>query len=39
MSRDTWDPAKLEGIRELIGICHYMHREGAMGRWVRVLAG
>ena len=36
MTGDTWDPQKLEGIRELIDIYHYLHREGVVGRWVRV---
>ena len=36
MTGDTWDPQKLEGVRELIDIYHYLHREGVVGRWVRV---
>ena len=36
MTGDTWDPAKLEGIRELIDIYHYLHKQGVVGRWVRV---
>jgi hypothetical protein len=36
MTGDTWDRAKLEGIRELVDIYHYLHREGVVGRWVRV---
>ena len=36
MTGDTWDRAKLEGLRELIDIYHYLHREGVVGRWVRV---
>ncbi|MGA2257372.1 MAG: hypothetical protein ABSG53_22165, partial [Thermoguttaceae bacterium] len=36
MTGDTWDPAKLEGIRELIDIYHYLHQQGVVGRWVRV---
>jgi hypothetical protein len=36
MTGDTWDRGKLEGIRELIDIYHYLHREGVVGRWVRV---
>ena len=36
MTGDTWDPNKLEGLRELIDIYHYLHREGVVGRWVRV---
>jgi hypothetical protein len=36
MTGDTWDPAKLEGIRELIDIYHYLFQQGVVGRWVRV---
>ncbi|MCE5199036.1 hypothetical protein LLG39_08675 [bacterium] len=36
MTGDTWDPAKLEGIRELIDIYHYLHKQGVVGRWVNV---
>jgi hypothetical protein len=36
MTGDTWDPAKLEGIRELVDIYHYLHAQGVVGRWVRV---
>jgi hypothetical protein len=36
MTGDTWDPAKLEGLRELIDIYHYLHSQGVVGRWVRV---
>ncbi len=36
MTGDTWDRAKLEGIRELIDIYHYLHSQGVVGRWVRV---
>jgi len=36
MTGDTWDPAKLEGIRELIDIYHYLHKQGVVGRWVKV---
>lgn len=36
MTGDTWDPSKLEGIRELIDIYHYLQRQGVVGRWVRV---
>ena len=36
MTGDTWDPAKLEGVRELIDIYHYLHKQGVVGRWVRV---
>ncbi|HTQ11646.1 MAG TPA: hypothetical protein VMI31_16410, partial [Fimbriimonadaceae bacterium] len=36
MTGDTWDPAKLEGIRVMIDIYHYLEHEGVVGRWVRV---
>jgi len=36
MTGDTTDPGKLEGIRELIDIYHYLHAHGVVGRWVRV---
>jgi len=36
MTGDTWDPARLEGIRELIDIYHYLQGKGVVGRWVRV---
>ena len=36
MTGDTWDPAKLDGLRELIDIYHYLHKQGVVGRWVRV---
>lgn len=36
MTGDTWEPAKLEGVRELIDIYHYLHQQGVVGRWVRV---
>ena len=36
MTGDTWDPAKLEGLRELVDIYHYLHQQGVVGRWVRV---
>ena len=36
MTGDTWDPVKLEGIRELIDIYHYLHSQGVVGRWVHV---
>ena len=36
MTGDTWEQAKLEGIRELIDIYHYLHSEGVVGRWVKV---
>lgn len=36
MTGDTWDPPRLEGIRELIDIYHYLHKHGVVGRWVKV---
>jgi hypothetical protein len=36
MTGDTWDPVKLEGIRELIDIYHYLHSRDVVGRWVHV---
>jgi hypothetical protein len=36
MTGDTWEPEKLEGLRELIGIYHYLYKNGVVGRWVRV---
>jgi hypothetical protein len=36
MTGDTWDPAKLEGLRQLIDIYHYLGNEGVVGRWVHV---
>ncbi|MBI4165371.1 MAG: alpha-galactosidase [Acidobacteria bacterium] len=36
MLGDTWNPAKLEGLRELIDIYHYLRSRGVVGRWVRV---
>ena len=33
---DTWDKAKLEGIRELFDIYHYLASKGVVGRWVKV---
>ena len=36
MTGDTWDPEKLEGIRELIDIYHYLQTQGVVGRWVNV---
>jgi len=36
MTGDTWDPAKLEGLRELIDVYHYLQSKGVVGRWVRV---
>ncbi|MCE5200799.1 MAG: hypothetical protein ABFD54_13160 [Armatimonadota bacterium] len=36
MTGDTFDTVKLEGIRELIDIYHYLHAQGVVGRWVHV---
>jgi hypothetical protein len=36
MTGDTWDPAKLEGLRELVDIYHYLQTKGVVGRWVKV---
>lgn len=36
MTGDTIDAAKLEGVRELIDIYHYLHQQGVVGRWVHV---
>ncbi|WP_165224059.1 hypothetical protein [Aquisphaera insulae] len=36
MTGDTWDPAKLEGVRELIDVYRYLLSRGVVGRWVRV---
>ena len=36
MTGDTWDPDKIEGVRELIDIYHYLADQGVVGRWVRV---
>ncbi len=36
MTGDTWDPSKLEGIRQLIDIYHYLESQGVVGRWVHV---
>ena len=36
MTGDTWDPPKLEGIRQLIDIYHYLRTQGVVGRWVHV---
>ena len=33
---DTWDPQKLEGMRQMIDIYHFMSREGVAGRWSHV---
>ena len=36
MTGDTWDPKKLEGLRELVDIYHYLGSQGVVGRWVHV---
>lgn len=36
MTGDTWQADKLEGVRELIDIYHYLQSQGVVGRWVRV---
>ena len=36
MTGDTWDPAKLDGVRQLIDIYHYLASQGVAGRWVHV---
>ena len=36
MTGDTQDPQKLEGLRQLIDLYHYLHHQGVVGRWVRV---
>ncbi|HET6387142.1 MAG TPA: hypothetical protein VFJ58_27455, partial [Armatimonadota bacterium] len=36
MTGDTWDPVKLEGLREQIDIYHYLQAHGVVGRWARV---
>jgi hypothetical protein len=36
MTGDTWDADKIEGIRQLIDIYHYLGSQGVVGRWVRV---
>ena len=33
---DTWDPVKLDGLREYFGIYHYLLTKGVVGRWVHV---
>lgn len=35
-SQDTSDPEKMEGLRELIDIYHYLETVGVVGRWVKV---
>jgi len=36
MTGDTFDEAKLEGLRLLLDIYHYLQDRGVVGRWVRV---
>jgi len=36
MTGDTWDPDKLESIRQLIDIYHYLQPHGVVGRWAHV---
>jgi hypothetical protein len=36
MNIETGDPAKLEGLRDLIDVYHYLQARGVVGRWVRV---
>lgn len=36
MTGDTWAPEKVEGIRELVDLYHYLQTQGVVGRWVRV---
>jgi hypothetical protein len=36
MTGDTTDAVKLEGLRELVDIYHYLHQQGVVGRWVHV---
>ena len=36
MTGDTWDPDKLEGLRLLVDIYHFLYHEGVVGRWVKV---
>ncbi len=33
---DTWDRTKLEGLRQLFDIYHYLAAQGIVGRWVKV---
>ena len=33
---DTWDKSKLEGLRQLFDIYHYLAAQGVVGRWVKV---
>ena len=36
LTGDTFDPEKLEGLRDLIDVYHYLQSRGVVGRWVRV---
>ena len=36
MTGDTFDPVKLEGLRDLIDVYHFLQTKGVVGRWVRV---
>jgi len=36
MTGDTWDPDKIEGVRQLVDIYHYLASQGVVGRWVHV---
>ncbi|MHB0999215.1 MAG: alpha-amylase family protein [Armatimonadota bacterium] len=36
MTGDTWDPEKLELLREQIDIYHYLYKHGVVGRWVKI---
>ena len=36
MTGDTRNPAKLEAVRQLFDIYHYLAHEGVVGRWVKV---
>lgn len=36
MTGDTFDPEKLEGLRDLVDVYHYLQSRGVVGRWVRV---
>ena len=36
MTGDTFDPVKLEGLRDLLDVYHYLQGRGVVGRWVRV---
>ncbi len=33
---DTWDPQKLDGMRQMIGIYHFLSSQGVAGRWAHV---